>query len=66
MVRVIVYSATLNNISVISWWSVLLVEKTEYPEKTIDLSQVCVRMWRHVYPRTVVTVTKSVGQVHHH
>ena len=23
-------------------------------------------MWRHVYPRTVVTVTKSVGQVHHH
>jgi len=32
-----VFSATFNNISVISWWSVLLVE---YPEKTTDLPQV--------------------------
>jgi hypothetical protein len=24
-----------NNISVVSWWSVLLVEETEDPEKTI-------------------------------
>ena len=46
MVRVIVYSATLNNISVISWWSVLLVEKTEYPEKTIDLSQVTDKLYQ--------------------
>ena len=31
--------ATFNNISVISWRSVLLVEETaEYPVKTIDLS----------------------------
>ena len=29
---------TFNNISVISWWSVLLVEKPEYPaKKTTDL-----------------------------
>jgi len=28
MVRVIVFNATFNNISVISWWSVLLVEET--------------------------------------
>ena len=35
-----VFNATLNNISVISWWSVLLVEETEYPEKTTDLPQV--------------------------
>ena len=27
-------NATLNNISVISWWSVLLVEETGVPEKT--------------------------------
>ena len=27
-----VFSATLNNISVISWWSVLLVEETRVPE----------------------------------
>ena len=34
-------TAIFNNISVISWWSVLLVEKTaEYPEKSIDLPQV--------------------------
>jgi tRNA A58 N-methylase Trm61 len=26
--RVIVFNATFNNISVISWWSVLLVEET--------------------------------------
>ena len=32
--------ATFNNISVISWRSVLLVEKTGVPEKTIDLPQV--------------------------
>jgi len=35
-----VLSATFNNISVISWRSVLLVDNTEYSEKTIDLSQV--------------------------
>ena len=27
-VRVTVFNATFNNISVISWWSVLLVEET--------------------------------------
>ena len=31
----IVFNATFNNISVISWW-----RKPEYQEKTIDLSQV--------------------------
>jgi hypothetical protein len=35
-----VFNATFNNISVISWWSLFLVEKPEYPEKTTDLSQV--------------------------
>jgi len=34
-----VFIATFNNISVISGRSVLLVEETEYPEKTTDLSQ---------------------------
>jgi hypothetical protein len=33
----VVFNATFNNTSVISWRSVLLVE---YPEKTTDLSQV--------------------------
>jgi hypothetical protein len=35
-----VFNATFNNISVISWQSVLLVEETGGPEKTTDLSQV--------------------------
>jgi hypothetical protein len=28
MVRLMIFDATFNNITVISWWSVLLVEKT--------------------------------------
>ena len=44
-VRVTVLNATFNNISVISWLSVLLVEETEYPEKTKDLSQVTEKLY---------------------
>jgi hypothetical protein len=29
-----VFKATFKNISAISWWSVLVVEETEYSEKT--------------------------------
>jgi len=39
-----VFNATFNNISVISWRSVLMVEETEYPEKT-DLSQVTDKLY---------------------
>jgi hypothetical protein len=40
-VRVMVFNATFNNISVISRWSVLLVEETGVPgKKNSDLSQV--------------------------
>jgi hypothetical protein len=35
-----VFNATFNNISVISWRSILLVEESGGPEKTTDLSQV--------------------------
>jgi hypothetical protein len=35
-----VLNATFNNISFISWRSVLLVEKNRLPEKTTDLLQV--------------------------
>jgi hypothetical protein len=34
-----VFNATFNNISIISWQSVLLVEEMDYPEKTTDLLQ---------------------------
>ena len=40
MVMVTVFNATFNNISVISWRSVLLIEETGVPEKPIDLLQV--------------------------
>jgi len=40
-----VFYATFNNISVISWWSDLLVEETVYPEKTTDLSQVTDKLY---------------------
>ena len=33
-VKVMVFDATFNNISVISWWSVLLVEETRVPGET--------------------------------
>jgi hypothetical protein len=33
-------NVTFNNISVISWWSVLLVEETGVPGENPDLSQV--------------------------
>jgi hypothetical protein len=39
-VRFMVFNATFNNISVISWWSVLLVEEARVPRKNHDLPQV--------------------------
>ena len=33
LVWYMVFNATFNNISVISWWSVLLVEETNVPEE---------------------------------
>jgi len=40
-----VFNATFNNISLISWRSLLLMEETEYPEKTTDLSQVTDKLY---------------------
>jgi len=42
---VLVFKATFNNISVISWRSILLVEETGVPENTIDLSQVTDKLY---------------------
>jgi len=38
-------NATFNNISAISWRSVLLWRKPEYPEKTTDLSKVTDKLY---------------------
>jgi hypothetical protein len=40
-----VFKATFNNISVISWRSVYWWRKPEYPEKTTDLSQVTDKLY---------------------
>jgi len=40
-----VFNATFNNISVISWQSVLFVKEPEYPEKTTDLTQVTDKLY---------------------
>ena len=39
------FNVTFNNISVISWQSVLLVEETRGPEKTTDLLQVTDKLY---------------------
>jgi hypothetical protein len=46
MVWFIVFNATFNNISVISWRSVLLADETEYRKKTTDLSQITDKLYR--------------------
>ena len=40
-----VFNVTFNYISAISWWSVLLVEKSEYPGNTTDLPQVTDKLY---------------------
>ena len=47
-VRVMVFNATFNNISNISWQSVLLVEETRVPEKTLDLLHVTDNLYHNV------------------
>ena len=44
-IRFVVLNATFNTISVKSWRSVLLVEETQYPGKTTDLSQVTGKLY---------------------
>jgi hypothetical protein len=44
-VRDVVFNATFNNISVILWWSVLLLEETGVSGEITDLSQVTDKLY---------------------
>jgi hypothetical protein len=66
-----VFNATFNNISVILWMSVLLVEETGGPVKTTDLSQFTDKFY-HIMgghrdrDRMVVGFTTYAVSAYHH
>jgi hypothetical protein len=59
---VMVFNATFNNISVILWRSVLLVEETAVPEKSNDLPQVTDKFYNIMLHR--IDLTMSVIRTH--
>jgi hypothetical protein len=60
----IVFYATFNNISVISWWSVVLMEETGVPTETTDLSQVTDQLYYMMLYIFVVHLALSASQFH--
>jgi len=55
-----VFNTTLSNISVMSWWSVLLVEEKEYPNRTTNLPQVIDKLYHVMYRIHIVIVMRGI------
>ena len=57
-----VFNATFNNISVISWQSVLLVEKTGENGETTDLSQVTITIYLYFLLHVMIMHIDILGR----
>jgi hypothetical protein len=55
-----VFNITFSNISVISWWQVLLVEETRLPKETTDLSQVTDKLHMTLYQNLSFKLLKEL------
>jgi hypothetical protein len=63
------FNTAFNNISVISWWSVLLVEETGVPVQTTDLLLVTHKLYHKKLYRVHITMRRiqthnSSGDMH--
>ena len=54
----VVFNATFNNISVISWRSILLMGEPEHPKKTTDLLQINDKLYRITFYRVQIAMSR--------
>ena len=60
-----VFNATFNNISVLSWWPVLLVEETGLPEETLLKYAAIISYQRHsAGHKPIVTIGTHPGVIY--